>query len=217
MRTPLSLVVVARLLASVFGVLFLFFFTTARTARADIFQLQFTFNNFNANNTSFTPPVDPVSGTIIFDKSPINFSVLSVISIALTIAGHSYSAAPPLGFLNGPGPFTPISFSSVWSDCVLGCHVGVGTDNFGIVWLTDTGAATNMFYAVSSIPNVFESRTASVFSFTPVGAALRHRPRRIGSARVEKEAEGYGEIEGDCNLMTSITERPHVSHSHLPL
>jgi hypothetical protein len=157
-RTPLSLVVVARLLG-----LSLFFFATAPTAHADTFQLQFTFNNFNANNTSFTPPVDPVSGTIIFDKSPINFSVLSVISIDLTIAGHSYSVPPVSGF---NAVVNNITFSFVESpNCC-----SASTDNFGIVWNYTTGAATNMFYAVPSIPNVFESRTASVFSFTPVGA-----------------------------------------------
>ena len=50
MRTPFSTIVVVRLLASVFGVLFLFFFATAPTAQADTFQLQFTFNNFNGQH-----------------------------------------------------------------------------------------------------------------------------------------------------------------------
>jgi hypothetical protein len=163
MRTPLSLVVVARLLGSVFGVLFLFFFATAPTAHADTFQLEFSFNNFTSG-----APVDPVSGTIIFDKSPINFSVLSVISVDLTIAGHSYSV-PPVSGSNFLGPINLIPFSSVWSDCSAGCFVSASRDNFGIVWLTNTGAATNMFYAVPSIANIFESTTASVFSFTPVG------------------------------------------------
>ena len=160
MRTLLSLVVVVRLLGSVFGALSLFFFATAPTARADTFQLQFTFNNFNAN-TTFTPPVDPVSGTIIFDKSPINFSVLSVISIDLTIAGHSYSVPPVSGFNT---IVNNITFSFVNSP-----NSGIGTDSFAVVWNSTTGAATNMFYTVPSGPTIFEFRTASVFSFTPVG------------------------------------------------
>ena len=163
MRTPLSLVVVARLLGSVFGVLFLFFFATAPTAHADTFQLQFSFNNFTSG-----APVDPVSGTIIFDKSPINFSVLSVFSIDLAIAGHSYSV-PPVSGVNTV--FNNITFSFVGSNCTAGgCSGSASSDNFTVVWNYTTGAATNMFYAVPSIPNVFESRTASVFSFTPVGA-----------------------------------------------
>ena len=163
MRTPLSLVVVARLLASVFGVLFLFFFTTAPTAHADTFQLQFSFNNFTSG-----APVDPVSGTIIFDKSPINFSILSVTSIDLTIAGHSYSVPPVSGV---SVIFNSITFSFVGSDCTAGgCSVSASSDNFGVVWNYTTGAATNMFYAVPSLPQVFKSTTASVFSFTPVGA-----------------------------------------------
>ena len=43
-------------------------------------------------------------------------------------------------------------------------------NTFAIVWLTNTGAATNLFYTVPSGGEVFESTTASLFSFTPVGA-----------------------------------------------
>ena len=112
-------------------------------------------------NTTFTPPVDPVSGSIIFDKSPVNFSILSVISIDLTIAGHSYSVPPVSGFNN---IVNNITFSFVKSP-----NSGIGTDSFAVVWNYTTGAATNMFYTVPSGPTIFESNTAPVFSFTPVG------------------------------------------------
>ena len=139
---------------------FLFFFGTPPTAYADTFQLQFTLNNFDVN-TTFTPPVDPISGTIIFDKSPVNFSVLSLISIDLTIGGHSYSV-PPVTSFNGIN--NGITFQFVASP-----NSGIGTDSFAVVWNYTTGAATNMFYTVPSGPTIFESNTAPVFSFTPVG------------------------------------------------
>jgi len=58
---------VARTLSPVFGVLSLIFFPIVLTAHADAYTLQFSFDNFSPG-----APVDPVSGSLVFEKSPTN-------------------------------------------------------------------------------------------------------------------------------------------------
>ena len=95
-----------KLLARVVSfVLTIFLFAISSTAQAIPYSLQFSFTDFN-----FLPPVDPppaapvttVSGTVFFDKSPTSFSLLSLTSIDLTIAGHSYSIPPVTATIGTP-------------------------------------------------------------------------------------------------------------------
>jgi hypothetical protein len=161
---------VARTLSPVFGVLSLIFFPIAPTAHADAYSLQFSFNDFNAG-----APVDPVSGSLVFEKSPTNFTIISVTSIDLTINGHSYSVPPVTG--HNPG-----LRATVGSNCAPGgpCGVQGGTDNFFMQWDGATGASISFVYSAASIDtDFFISRTTSSFSFAPatvpvpiVGAGL---------------------------------------------
>jgi hypothetical protein len=164
---------VARTLSPVLGVLSLIFFPIAPTAHADAYSLQFTYNNFFGfvDNTAVSP-VDTVSGSLVFDKFPADFRIVSVSSIDLTIAGHSYSVPPVIG---GNAGFRATLGSQCGADPFDGhmvCSIpGDGTEAFWLRWDGTNGNPIDLVFSHPSDPGEqFTSRTAPVFSFAAVTA-----------------------------------------------
>lgn len=164
------------------------------TARADTFIMHFQVAGFAVSNGN-PPPVDPVTGTIVWEATGIHDPVQSFDSIDLTLDGHSYSIEE-IGFL--PWPYPP-------GDVVIGGTIsGVQalvnlTDDFSIEWNQSSLIPDGFIYSSSrlsgiwtvgdptsftafSITEVPEPSTISLFSFVLFGAGawrLRQRTLRL--------------------------------------
>jgi hypothetical protein len=148
----------AKQFSFVLGLFFLLI--TAPLGHAVPYNLTFSFSGFSAG-----APQDPVSGSLIFDKSPTDFSVLSVTSIDLTIDGHIYSV-PPVSGVSAQG--------LVGSDCSVVCNVFSGADYFFMLWSQTTGAPILFEYTTSSTLGGWTSTSADTFRFaaTPLPTTL---------------------------------------------
>jgi hypothetical protein len=61
--------------------------------QATQFTVQFTAQNFVAVFPGYNVPDDPVAGTVVYNAANINAKIDSLISITLTIDGHTYDTA----------------------------------------------------------------------------------------------------------------------------
>jgi hypothetical protein len=97
------------------------------SASAGTFLTRFEATNFGSQNGN-PPPTDPVTGTIMWESTGIHEPIVSIDSIDMTIAGHSYSI----------GEITYLSSANDWWVLVGGSPSGDNmqdqTDDFWIRW-----------------------------------------------------------------------------------
>ncbi len=113
-------------------------------------------------------PLDPVSGSIIYDATSINSEISSLISIDLTIGSYAFI-------------LTEIDFkySSNSDESAIGGISGAGgvgsitsgTNDFSLIWIKDTQAPVSFAYSISGDNNqyndIWKTRTFESFSIVP--------------------------------------------------
>ena len=127
------------------------------TAHADPFLMSFTATGFFPGVGSNPAPQDPVTGSIVYEAASISSLIDSLLSISLTIDGHTY-ALGEIGFGSGVVGGTISGVNAVTS----------GTDDFFIAFSESTQTAAFFVYASST--NTFPtwiSGTFSNFSIVP--------------------------------------------------
>ncbi len=118
------------------------------SANASTFDLSFTASGFS------------ITGDIIFDKSATDFSVNSLISTDLAIAGHAFSLAD-MTFQNGFGS------SVIIYGVPIGVAVSIGTFDFFIRYNQTTGAFVDF-----SNGNPFGNTISGTTTFTELTAPV---------------------------------------------
>ena len=143
------------------GVLAAFSLLVTSGAHAMPITLSFTASNFVPSLGSNPPPVDPVSGTIVWDAASVNSPINSLTSISLVIDGHTYSLGE-IGFVN----FTNVAFIG---GLVSGINSVVpATDDFFFEWDFATPTPFMFTYASSRhFPPVWSSNTFPQVTVTP--------------------------------------------------
>jgi hypothetical protein len=138
---------------------------STQTAQAASFTLSFTADNF-AGPT----PSSSISGTIGYDAATINSSITLLNSIALTIAGYSYTLGE-VGFDNS-------SFSSLRiGGTITGVGgVSAGNNDFILVWNRITLLPINVIYATTDTSSLYLSNSNSFNSFSITPAATTSVP-----------------------------------------
>ena len=136
-----------------FGVLATFSLLVASAAHAMPITVSFTATGFVPSLGSNPAPVDPVSGTIVWDAASVNSPINSLTSISLLIDGHTYSLGE-IGFEN----FTTVVFIG---GLVSGINSVVpATDDFFFEWDFATLTPFMFIYASSlHFPPVWSSNT----------------------------------------------------------
>lgn len=124
------------------GVLAAFSLLVASAAHAMLITVSFTANNFVPNTGSTPAPVDPVSGTIVWDAASVNSPINSLTSISLVIDGHTYSLGE-IGFEN----FTNDVFIGGLLNGIRA--LAPGTDDFFFFWHFATPTPFEFLYASS--------------------------------------------------------------------
>lgn len=127
-------------------------------ANASPFQVDFTFTGFTGHGGSPVP--DPtVTGSAVFDAASINSPIQSLISINLSIDGHTYTLAETGILVSGDQNVIGGLLNGVGA-------LGFNTTDFAIVWRYTTNEPVNFSYESGANPIV--SSTASTFSIAAV-------------------------------------------------
>lgn len=121
-------------------------------ARAATFKVE-----FQAKDFTYFPPFDPappqnvVTGNVVYEAASIDSTIQSLVSLDLTVDGHSYSLSE-VGFAS--------YYSSGWSGMrylVYGLPRGMSSDlstnDFRLEWITGPFARHSFIYSTVSIPN----------------------------------------------------------------
>lgn len=128
--------------------------------------------SFEAHGYGAGAPADPVTGTIVWEAASPGAPIERLVSVGLTIGGHSY-AIEELGFVSLPGdPF----------DVIGGVRGGVrtiwaGTDDFYLLFDREHRTPIDFSYVSSDRPGAgFFSRTFGAFSVTAADAGANAVP-----------------------------------------
>ena len=112
--------------------------------------------------TDFSGGAAPVSGAFTWDAASTTATIDSLLSVSLTIAGHTYTLGE-VGFIS------PIDASL--GDTIGGvingvCCIGGGTDDFTIDWDRESGDPNTFTYIFLGLEDFPSSNTFSSFSIT---------------------------------------------------
>lgn len=123
------------------------------TSLALPFNLTFSAFNFVVVAGSDPVPVDPITGSLVYEASSAAGQITAINSINLTIAGHTYTLAE-VGFVS-------TASSNLIGGLVSGpSTVAVsGADDFFITWEIDGGSFVNFAYHVARIDSTFLTET----------------------------------------------------------
>ncbi len=145
------------------GTVSLFLLLWVMPARAIPIEVNFTVNDFIIDKIgSNPPPTDPVVGEIIYEASSLTANIDYLISIDLTIAGHSYSISE-IGFIS---PFSTPPRQKI-GGLVDGVDVvGSTDDDFNIDWFQDTLKPLFFTYSSKSTPGRWTSTSNNFSSFS---------------------------------------------------
>jgi PEP-CTERM motif len=129
--------------------------------------VSFTAASFIELEEAVAAPMDPVTGSIVYDAASTMSNINSLTSINLTIAGHTYLLSE-VGFISPAGS----------NQLIGGLSFGVGgilhhTDDFSIRWNQTTLIPFNFIYAATATGpagGIFLSSTFSQFSVTAAAA-----------------------------------------------
>ena len=130
-------------------------------------RLDFTASNFVIGQGSDPVPEDPISGSIVYEAAGLGATIDALISIDLTIDGHSYSLAE-------------VSFQSPWvgsQDIIYGSLNGIGmayTSGVNDFWLyfdrlTQLPVGLDPFsYTTAALDSTWSTTHFDTFSITEV-------------------------------------------------
>lgn len=147
-----------------------FGFALANTAQgAIIFEINFSFSNFEIAVNSDPVPQDPVSGKLFFEADSIASEVTSVVGVDLEVDGKGYSV-PEVAFDNGR--YRGGQNESIIGGALFGADgmPFVGTDDFWIIWDRDSLQGLEFSYQNSTSSSRWVSSTVGAFSITQVTA-----------------------------------------------
>ncbi|MEO8752014.1 MAG: hypothetical protein ABI624_04980 [Casimicrobiaceae bacterium] len=132
-------------------------FATTGTVRGEPISIGFSATAFSNIVNSDPAPVDPVSGTLVYEAASITTPIESILSISLTIAGYTYSASE-IVFLSEFGIFN-----------LGGSLDGLGSGNFEndfvMVW-DDTLTPLYFQYSVIDQPGIWYTFSFPTFEVT---------------------------------------------------
>ena len=127
--------------------------------------VSFTAASFIELEEAVAAPMDPVTGSIVYDAASTTSNINSLTSINLTIAGHTYLLSE-VGFISPAGS----------NQLIGGLSFGVGgmfhhTDDFSIIWNETTLIPFDFSYT-TTLPSggFFRSATFTQFSVTAAEA-----------------------------------------------
>jgi len=139
--------------------------------------------NFTVEGFGSTAPENSVTGTISWDADSATSQINSLTSINLTINGHTYGL-PELAYLNAMSGSIPIAYiggyiggtASTWGVLSMGGTASTGgvrsitqgTNDFWIVWRTDTLNPFSFRYASAGADGSFSSSDFTSFSVAEV-------------------------------------------------
>ena len=127
----------------------------ASPSQADSFTLSFTATTFGVG-----APTDPVTGTFVYEAASANSPILSLTSLNLTIAGHTYTTAE-VSFDNSSSPF--LSFGATVNGVPT---VGALSNDFSLSWNSTANTPFAFQYGRSGDNNTYSTTTFSDFSVT---------------------------------------------------
>ena len=125
--------------------------------------VSFTAASFIELEEAVAAPMDPVTGSIVYDAASTTSNINSLTSINLTIAGHTY-------LLSEVGFTSPFGINQSIFGLLNGAFIFNGTNDFDIRWNGTTLSPFNFLYAASSTPGIFLSSTFTQFSVTAAAA-----------------------------------------------
>lgn len=147
------------------GTLSLFMFFGVMSARAIPIEVNFIVNNFIIDKIGNNPaPTDPVVGEIIYEASSLTANIDYLISIDLTIAGHSYSISE-IGYIS-PFSTPPLQRQKIGGLAGGVDFVGSTDDDFYLDWFQDTLEPLFFTYSSSSTPGRWTSTSNDFRSFS---------------------------------------------------
>jgi len=136
--------------------------------------------NFTVEGFDSTAPEDSIAGTISWDADSATSTIKSLTSINLTINDHTYDL-PELAYLNAMSGSIPIAYiggsaGSSWgvrgisgTASSLGVSsITQGTNDFWVVWRTDTLNPFSFRYASEGADGSFSSSDFKSFSVAEV-------------------------------------------------
>jgi hypothetical protein len=151
------------IIIGVIGTLFLLL--ASAPARAVPIEVNFIVDDFFPVSTTTEPPTDPVIGTIIYEAESVTADIDYLISIDMTIDGHSYSVSE-VGFLSNFSSPTRQKIGGNLNGVDL---IGSGTNDFSLDWFQTSLAFFRFEYtSPASETGWWRSVTASSFSVEPV-------------------------------------------------
>jgi hypothetical protein len=149
--------------------------SAATSSHAVTVKLNFTASHFIDSISSVAPPTDPVTGEIYYEAANFGSPITSLISISLTINGHSY-ALSEVGFgANGAVGKKNPSGTGVFAtptgtdDFFLGWHIGGAPISFSYTAAYD---GVNDYQLAFWQATAFDNFTETVVGTTPLPAAL---------------------------------------------
>lgn len=155
-------------------------------AHAEPLVLSFKADNFVGGAPGDAPPVEAITGALIYDSGPDFEPLVSLLAIDLSIGDKQYTLQD-VTFENFFGGFS-----------VGGTLLGAGdlagnSDDFRLVWSTFTGNPLEFAYAINSNANVWTTQSFPEYNTTPavpepgvVGLALAGLGVAIGLRRRDR-------------------------------
>jgi hypothetical protein len=139
--------------------------------------VSFTAVSFIELEEAVAAPMDPVTGSIVYDAASTTSNINSLTSINLTIAGHTYLLSE-VGFISPFGSNQQL---------IGGLSFGVGgifthTDDFDIRWNQTTLIPFDFTYAATATGpagGIFFSNTFTQFSVTAASSAAVPEPSSL--------------------------------------
>ena len=123
------------------------------------FKMEFTVSGF-ADSNGNVAPIDPISGTIVWEAANANATIDSLTSIDLTLNGHTY----------GLGDITFQSLPSTSPDIIYGSLNGQSirtlTNDFWIRWHRDLLIGFDFNYASPALSGIWDSPNFDSLSVT---------------------------------------------------
>jgi hypothetical protein len=116
--------------------------------------------SFVASVATSGAPTNPVSGTIVYEAASPTADILSLLSIDLTISGHSYTLGE-VGFLTGSTQRIGGILNGVDT-------INVGTTDFWLAWNKSNLDLPNFEYATPGTTDVYGSFIQNFQRFTVV-------------------------------------------------
>ena len=139
--------------------------TPLSIAYGSTITVEFEVSSFSPIQGSTSAPTDSVSGTITYEAASTTLPIEDLISIDLTIDGHTYDLdEDEVGFFleSGASPVRQVIFATANSG------VSANVDDFNLQWEMLALEGYSFTYASETTPGIWTSTTFDTFSVTAV-------------------------------------------------